>query len=180
MAHNLLCCGRPGGVRAQRAAGAWASYRHQAAIKPSRWSECTCLIPMSLRDGSRKMEHILCYNGVGPTRWASISCQSPSVAPPRIQSRCKYIRQYIRRKPSINRQEARAVVEAIGFAPIAMEHIVPPIPNPMFLDKVRFPPEDGMPVITARAAVDVDALSNGPAPLVLSHKPVELDLRDYD
>ena len=58
----------------------------------------------------------------------------------------------------MNRREARAAVETVGFIRIAMEHIVPPVPNAMFIDHVRAPPEDGVPVIRARDAVDVDAL----------------------
>ena len=36
-----------------------------------------------------------------------------------------YIRQHIPLRPPVNRREARAAVETVGFIPIAMEHIVP-------------------------------------------------------
>ena len=42
-----------------------------------------------------------------------------------------YIRQHIPLRPPVNRREARAAVETVGFIPIAMEHIVPPVPNAM-------------------------------------------------
>ena len=51
-----------------------------------------------------------------------------------------YIRQHIPLRPLGNHREARAAVEAVGFIPIAMEHIVPPLPNAMFIDHVRAPP----------------------------------------
>ena len=66
----------------------------------------------------------------------------------------------------------------IGFIPIAMEHIVPPMPNAMFIDHVHAPPEDGVPVIRARDAVDVDTLSAGPVPIVLSAEGREFDRID--
>ena len=72
-----------------------------------------------------------------------------------------YIWQHIPLRPPVNRREARAAVEAVGFKPIAMEHIVPPVPNATFIDHVRAAPKDGVPVIRARDAVDVDALSDG-------------------
>ena len=75
----------------------------------------------------------------------------------------------------MNRREARAAVQAVGFIPIAMEHIVPLVPNAMFIDHVRAPHEDGVPVIRAKDAVDVDALSDGPVPIVLSE-----ELRGFD
>ena len=73
-----------------------------------------------------------------------------------------YIRQHIPLRPFVNRREAQANVETVGFIPIAMEHIVPPLPNAMFIDHVRAPLEDGVPVIQARDAVHINALSNGP------------------
>ena len=91
-----------------------------------------------------------------------------------------YMRQHIPLRPPLNRREARAAVETVGFIPIAMEHIVPPVPNAMFIDHVRAPPEDGVPVIRARDAVDVDALSDGPVPVVLSEELREFDLIDSD
>ena len=51
-----------------------------------------------------------------------------------------YIRQHIPLRPPVNRREARAGVETFGFTPIAMEHIVPPVPNAMFIDHVHPPP----------------------------------------
>ena len=48
----------------------------------------------------------------------------------------EYIRQHIPLRPPVNRREARAAVETVGFIPIAMEHIVPPVPNAMFIDHV--------------------------------------------
>ena len=77
-----------------------------------------------------------------------------------------YIRQHIPLRPRVNRREARAGVEAVRFISIAMEHIVPPLPNAMFIDHVCAPPEGGVPVILARDAVDVDALSDGLVPVV--------------
>ena len=91
-----------------------------------------------------------------------------------------YIRQHIPLRPPVNRREARAAVETIGFIPIAMEHIVPPVPNAMFIDHVRAYLEDGVHVIRARDAVDVDALSCGPVPGVLSEELREFDLIDSD
>ena len=61
-------------------------------------------------------------------------------------------------------------VEMVGFILIAMEHIVPPRANAMFIGHVRAPTDDGVPVILARDVVDVDALSDGPVPLVLSEE----------
>ena len=81
-----------------------------------------------------------------------------------------YIRQHIPLRPPVNRRKARAAVETVGFIPIAMEHIVPPVLNAMFIDHVRAPPEDGVPMIRATDAVDVDALSHGPVPVVLSEE----------
>ena len=80
----------------------------------------------------------------------------------------------------MNRREARAAVETVGFVPIAMEHIIPPVPNATFIDHVRAPPEDGVPVIRASDAVDVDALSDGPVPVVRSEELREFDLIDLD
>ena len=54
------------------------------------------------------------------------------------------------------------------------------MPNAIFIDHVRAPPEDGVPVIRARDAVDVDALSDGPVPVVLSEELREFDLIDSD
>ena len=79
-----------------------------------------------------------------------------------------YIQQHIPLRPPVNRREAQAAVEIVGFIPIAMEHIVPLVPNAMFIDHVRAPPKDGVPVICARDAIDVDALSHGPVLVVLS------------
>ena len=89
-----------------------------------------------------------------------------------------YMRQHIPRRPPVNCREAQAAVETVGFIPIAMEHIVPPVPNAMFIDRVRAPPEDGVLVIRARDAVDVDALSDGPVPVVLSEELREFHLID--
>ena len=86
-----------------------------------------------------------------------------------------YIRQHIPLRPPVNRREARAAVETVGFIPIAMEHIIPPVPNAMFIDHVHAPPEDGVRVIRARDAVDVDALCDGPVLVVLSE-----ELREFD
>ena len=91
-----------------------------------------------------------------------------------------HIRQHIPLRPPVNRREARAAVETVGFIPIAMEHIVPPVPNAMFIDHVCAPPEDGVPVIRARDAVDVDALSDGPVPVVLSEELHQFGLIDSD
>ena len=51
-----------------------------------------------------------------------------------------YIRHHIPLRPPVNRREARAAAETVGFIPIAIEHIVPPVPNAMFIDHVRAPP----------------------------------------
>ena len=91
-----------------------------------------------------------------------------------------YIRQHILLTPPMKRREAGAAVETVGFIPNAMDHIVPPVPNAMFIDHVRAPREDGVPVVWARDAVDVDALSDGPVPVVLSEKLREFDLIDSD
>ena len=74
----------------------------------------------------------------------------------------------------MNRREARAPIETVGFIPIAMEHTVPPVPNAMFIDHVRAPLQEGVPVILATHAIDVDALSDGPVHVVLSE-----DLREF-
>ena len=79
----------------------------------------------------------------------------------------------------MNRRVAQAAVETFGFILIAMEHIVPPVPNAMFIDQ-RAPPEDGVPVFQARDAVDVDALYDGPVPVVPSEELHEFDLIDSD
>ena len=89
-------------------------------------------------------------------------------------------RQHIPLRPPVKHREARAAVQTVRFIPIAMEHIVPPVPNAMFIDHVRVPPEDGVPVIRARDAVDVDALSDGRAPVVLSEELREFDVMDSD
>ena len=86
-----------------------------------------------------------------------------------------FIRQHIPLRQRANRREARAAVETVGFIPIAMEHIVPPVPNAMFIDHVHAPPEDGVPVLRARDALDVDALFDGLVPVVLSE-----ELREFD
>ena len=86
-----------------------------------------------------------------------------------------YIPQHIPLRPPVNRREARAAVETVGFTPIAMTHIFPPVPNAMFIDHVRAPPEDGAPLMRARVAVDVDTLFDDPLP-VLSEKLREFDL----
>ena len=91
-----------------------------------------------------------------------------------------YIRQHIPLKPPVNRREARAAVEAVGFIPIAMEHIVPPAPNAMFIHHVRAPLEHGVVVMRARDAVDVDTLSDGAVPIVLSEELHQFDLIDSD
>ena len=91
-----------------------------------------------------------------------------------------YICQHIPLKPPVNRREAQAAVETIGFIPIAMEHIVPPVPNAMFIDHMHAPPEDGVPVIRARDAVDVDALCDGLVPVVLNEELREFDLIERD
>ena len=92
-----------------------------------------------------------------------------------------YIRHHhIPLRPPVNRREARAAIETTGFIPISMEHIVPPLPNAMFIDHVRAPLEDGVPAIRAMDALDVDALSYGPVHVVLSEEVRELDLIDSD
>ena len=91
-----------------------------------------------------------------------------------------YIRQHIPLEPPLNRREARVAVETVGFIPIAMQHIIPLVPNAMFINHVRAPPEDGVPVIRARDAVDVDATSDGPVPVVLSEELREFDLIDSE
>ena len=58
-----------------------------------------------------------------------------------------------------------------------MEHIVPLVANAMFIDHVRAPREDGVPVIRARDVVDVDALSDGLVPVMLSEELREFDLK---
>ena len=80
----------------------------------------------------------------------------------------------------MHRREARAGVEIVQFIPIAMEHIAPLVPNAMFIDHVRGTPEDGVPVIRARDAVDVDALCDGPLRVVLNEELREFDLIDSD
>ena len=47
------------------------------------------------------------------------------------------IRQHIPLRPPVNRREARAAVETVGFISIAMEQIIPPVPNAMFIVHVR-------------------------------------------
>ena len=91
-----------------------------------------------------------------------------------------YIRQHIPLRPPMNRREARAAVETVGFLAIAMEHIVPLVPNAILIDHVRAPLEDGVPLIGAKDAVDVDALSDGPIPFVLSEELREFDVIDSD
>ena len=51
-----------------------------------------------------------------------------------------YIRQHIPLRPPVNRREARAAVEIVGFIPSAMEHIVPPVPNAMIYHVPPPPP----------------------------------------
>ena len=87
-----------------------------------------------------------------------------------------YIRQHISLRPPVKCCEARAAVETVGFIPIAMEHIVPPMPNAMFIDHGLPPPQDGVPVLWATAAVDVDALCDGPVPVMLTEELGEFDL----
>ena len=53
-----------------------------------------------------------------------------------------YIQQHRPLRPPESRQEARAAVESVGFAPIALGHIVPAVLNLMFVAHVRAPPED--------------------------------------
>ena len=91
-----------------------------------------------------------------------------------------YIRQHIPLRPPVNRHEARAAVETVGFIPIAMEHIVPQVPNAIFSDHVRAPREDGVRMIPARDAIDVEALSDGPVPALLSEGLRYLDVMDTD
>ena len=91
-----------------------------------------------------------------------------------------YIRQHIPLRPPVNRREARAAIEIVGYTPIAMEHIVPRVPNAMFIDHVRAPLADGLPMIRATDAVAVDTLSDGPLPVVLSEDLREFDLIDAD
>ena len=91
-----------------------------------------------------------------------------------------YIRRHIPLRPPVNRRKARATVQTVGLIPIAMEHIVPLVPNAIFIDHVRAPAQDGVPVIRAKDAVDVDALSHGLVPVVLSEELRELDLIDSD
>ena len=79
----------------------------------------------------------------------------------------------------MNRREARAGVEAIGFQPIALEHVGPPILNSLFLDHVHGASEDGMPVIRARETVDVDALAELIASFVMSQELIEFNLIEY-
>ena len=40
----------------------------------------------------------------------------------------------------MNRRKPQAAVETVGFIQMAMEHIVPPLPNALFIDHVRDPP----------------------------------------
>ena len=91
-----------------------------------------------------------------------------------------YIRQHIQLRPLVNSREAREPVEIVGFIPITMEQVVPPVPNAMFIDQVHAPPEDGVLVIWARDAVHVDTLFNGPVPVVLIEELREFDLIDSD
>ena len=78
----------------------------------------------------------------------------------------------------MNCREGQAAVETVGFIAIAIKHIVPSLPNTMFVDHVRAPREDGVPVIGARDVVGVDALSDGPVRVVLSEELREFDLID--
>ena len=91
-----------------------------------------------------------------------------------------YIRQHIPLRLAMNRRKARGAVETGGFIPVAMEHIVPPVPNTMFIDHVLVPPEDGVHVIRATDVVDVDAASDGPLPVVLGEELREYDVIDSD
>ena len=54
------------------------------------------------------------------------------------------------------------------------------MPNASFIDHVCAPPEDGVPVIRAKDAVDVDFLYDGTVPVVLGEELRELDLIDSD
>ena len=80
----------------------------------------------------------------------------------------------------MNRREACATVETVGFIPVAMEQVIPPMPNAMFIDHVHAPPEDGAPVVRANNVVYVDALSDGLVLVVLSEELREFDLLDAD
>ena len=52
----------------------------------------------------------------------------------------EYIRQHTALKPPMKRQEANGIIEAIGFIPIALDNIVPHLPNTMLIDNVHAPP----------------------------------------
>ena len=54
------------------------------------------------------------------------------------------------------------------------------MPNAMLVDHVCAPFEDGVPVIWARDAVDVGALSDGPVRVVLAGELRQFDLLDLD
>ena len=82
--------------------------------------------------------------------------------------------------PPVNCREARVAVETAGFGQIAVEKIVLPMPNATLVDHVRAPHEDGVPVIRAPDAVDVNTLSDGLIPVVLSEELREFDLIDVD
>ena len=91
-----------------------------------------------------------------------------------------YTRQYIPLRPPVNRREARAAVETVGFIPIAMENIVRLLPNAMCIHDVPATTEDGVPLNPAKDAADVDALSDGLVPVVLSGELREFDWIDSD
>ena len=50
-----------------------------------------------------------------------------------------YIQQHISLWPHVNHSEAQAAIDTVGFIPIAMQHIVSPMPNAMFIDHVCAP-----------------------------------------
>ena len=50
-----------------------------------------------------------------------------------------YMPQHIPLRSHVNRREAQVAIEAVGFIPITMEHIVPPLPKAMLIDHVRAP-----------------------------------------
>ena len=87
-----------------------------------------------------------------------------------------YIRQHIPLRPPVNRREDRAAVETAWFIPMAMGHIVPRVPNAIFIDHLRAPPEDVVLLMWAKDAVDVHALSHGPMRVVLNGELGEFDL----
>ena len=75
---------------------------------------------------------------------------------------------YITLRPPINWREARAAVEALGWYRLQWSTLFPQCQMPDLLIMCAPPCEDGVPVIQARDAVDADAFSDGPVPVVLS------------